>query len=147
MSFITMSLKGSENLENKLDKLGRVGARKVLSKALRDEAKRAKKRIIRNVSGLGRPTGTLLRAFKGAKVKSQAKKRTTVRIGVDWPTREKFGISPADPYFWPAAVEYGHPNAAPHPYLRPAIDGHKTQSERDIGSDVGRLITQQALKR
>lgn len=147
-SAIDISLLGEKALQQKLKKLPGVVQRKVVTRAMRNEAKRVKARVVHNLSGVkvGVVTGQTLAAFKRAKVRSGAHKRGTIRLGMVMPTREELRIPPGAKHFYVGAVEYGHKGAPPHPFIRPAVDEHKEQSRRALAAEIGRGIVREAKK-
>ncbi|MGH6867175.1 MAG: hypothetical protein ACREDO_13670 [Methyloceanibacter sp.] len=140
---IDISVLGDEALSKRLTALPFKVQRKLVSKSLRAAAKRAKQRIIHNLSGgiVQVRTGTLLRAFERAPIRVQSSSpRRRLRIGPEFPRREALGIRPDDKYYYPAAVEYGHGRVRARPFLREAVDKHETAEIARIASDIGRLI-------
>lgn len=138
---------GFDHLEKKLHKLADKTQKKIVTAALRKEGTRVKRRIIANIKGKDLiKTGTMLTAFKGAKVKTDRSNSKFIRAGVENPTRAALGIDPKDPYYYPYAVEYGGGQGEPIPFIRPAVDEHKAQSLRDIGQDIGKGIEREAMK-
>lgn len=147
MPVVDISMTGDLELTKKLHKLPDRLQKKIVKAAFRKEARKIRQRIVDNIDRLDLiDTGDMRQAFRGAKVKSATKSRRLIRIGTEFPTREELGIAPNDKNFYPAAVEYGHPGAAPKPFIRPAIDDHKDKSLRDIGNDIGAGIVKEALK-
>lgn len=159
---------GVPGLQRKLDRLTRQAQAKAIRPAVRASAKRAHQRVLANIGGLKLRiiTGRLLAAFKAAKIRA-AGGRGMIRIGVTWPTRAELGIPAEDPNFYPVAIEYGHvirPRGAKpagsaeralrrnfkisgggfsvpaHPFLRPAIDEHRTAELAQLGRDIGAAI-------
>ena len=139
---------GVPALERALRNLAPVAERKVVRQALRKSAVRAKKRIVDNLSGVKVQvqTDTLRPAFKKAKIRGETK-RGRIRVGVVFPERDQLGIGPDDKHYYPIAVEFGHGNVPPHPFLRPAIDEHKASEYRLIARDIGNGIEKQAGKK
>jgi hypothetical protein len=137
---------GFEESEKKLHRLQEKVQKKIVSGALRKEARRAKQRIAENIKRLNLiDSGMLLAGYEAAPIKSQGKPGL-IRVGVVNPTREALGIDPDDKYYYPYAVEFGHAGADAKPFIRPAIDNHKRESYRQIGGDIGKSIEREALK-
>lgn len=143
---VDISMLGNRELERKLQKLSNQVQKKVVRPALRKEAKRAKDRVVSNIQTKGLvKTGKMLSAFQGSKIKA-ASRKNFIRLGIENPTRQALGISPDDKFYYPYAVEFGHPGASPKPFIRPAIDDHKTKSISDIGRDIGSGIEREGRK-
>ena len=140
---------GDKELEAKLRRLSGPEQRRAVISALRASAKRTMPRLIHNISGnpVKVRTGRLVSAFLQQSVKSEKSDRNLIRLGIPFPTRDQLGISADDPYYYPTAVEFGHPGAPAHPYARPAVDDHKSDEIRLIGAHVGKRIEQIARKR
>lgn len=143
---VDISMFGDKELQRKLNRLGQRGATKVVRQALRKAAKRAKDRVVQNLSGapVQVRTGTLRQAFQATKIAGKTS-RGFIRLGVVVPDRAALGIT--DPNsFYPYSVEYGHGNVPAHPYIRPAIDDHKSSEFAEIGRDIGRGIEKEASR-
>ena len=143
MPNIDISILGDKELQKKLDALEKGVAAKAVRPALRKESYRTRKRIVGNIQAEGLiKTGVMVAAYAAAKVKS-AGRRGIIRIGVENPTRAQLGIDADDQYYYPYAVEFGHDDVEPKPFIRPAIDEHKPQSlaaiARDIAAGILRL--------
>lgn len=144
---LDISVLGRKDLERALSRLESRTQKKVLRQALRKSAKRTQARVVDNLSGekVGVITGQLREAFKKSKIRG-ATRRGTIRIGVEFPTRDALGIAADDPHYYPTAVEFGHGNVPPYPYMRPAVDEHRTKEIAEIGRDVGKGIEREAGK-
>jgi hypothetical protein len=140
-TFVDVSFIGDRELERKLRTLAGPMQRKIVRAALRESAKRTLPRVISNLSGepVGVRTGTLRAAFAAQKVRA-GRSRRGIRLGITFPTRDELGIAPDDPYFYPAAVEYGHSGVAARPFLRPAVDNHRSAELSAIGAFISRRI-------
>jgi HK97 gp10 family phage protein len=144
---VDISITGDKELTRKLHSLADKQQKSVVRSALRKEAKKAKDRIVSNIERLDLiDEGVMLQAFKQAKIKSGGN-RNMIRIGPENPERSALGIASDDKYYYPYAVEFGHIGAGPKPFIRPAIDQHKSKSIHDIGQDIGKGIERQARKK
>ena len=133
---------GGPELERKLHWLAEKMQKSIAKKAMRASVKRIHARIIANITRLQLiDTGVLLVSFSESKIRAQTSKpREFIRIGVIWPFREDLGISPGDKYYYPMAVEFGHVRAPAHPFVRPAIDEHKTEEWKAIANEIGQGV-------
>jgi HK97 gp10 family phage protein len=147
MPIVDIRAFGNLELEKKLGRVVDKAQKTIVKSALRKESNRVKKRIVANIVRMDlNESGTLLAGYQSAKTKIARSGKNFIRLGVENPTREALGIDPKDPYYYPYAVEYGHVGAEAKPFIRPAIDEHKTQSYKDIGDDIGKGIEREALK-
>ena len=133
---------GGPELERKLKRLADKMQKSIARKAVRNSAKRTHVRIVANITRLQLiDTGILLASFSQSKIRSSSRRpRDLIRIGPEWPYREDLGISPDDPYYYPMAVEFGHARAPAHPFVRPAIDEHKTEEWKAIANEIGQGV-------
>ena len=69
-----------------------------------------------------------------------------IGVGIAMPTREELAIAPADPWYYPAAVEYGHPRAPAKAPIRRAVNAHSDEELRFIGNEIGRGVEREARK-
>lgn len=144
---IDISILGDKELSKKLRRLAGKEQRRIVRLAMRESAKRVKARVIANISGkvLDVRTGALLKAFKEAPIQNE-RSRVNIRLGIVFPTREALGLDRKEPYY-PVILEVGYPGFPKRPYLRPAVDNHKTEEYRLIGNYIGRAIERLALRR
>lgn len=144
-----ISLLGDKALMKKFDKLQRGAQGKIIRPVIRASAKRAKQRVVENLSGapVQVRTGKTLEAFQKAPIRSAKRDRDEVRIGQVLPDRDLLGISEDDPYYYPMALEYGHRRAPAYPFIRPAIDMHREKEIAQIGREIGQRMTVAAKKR
>lgn len=144
---VDISVLGLPELERKMKRLEPKVQKNVVRQALRKSAKRTQTRVVANLSGLkvNVLTGALREAFASAPIRGRTR-RGVMRVGIVFPEREALGILPSDPYYYPTAVEYGHGNVPPHPFLRPAIDEHEATETRLIGRDIGDGIEREASR-
>lgn len=137
-----IQLLGAKSVEKKFKKLARGAQGKIIRPVIREGAKRAKQRVIANLSGdpIAVRTGTTLAAFSAAPVRSGTRRRDFIRIGMMLPKREALNIPEDSPHYYPMALEYGHKNAAARPFIRPAIDNHAEAEKRIMGNEIGRRM-------
>lgn len=141
-------IEGLAQLERKLKGLEPKVRNKVIRKAIRNGAKRAKERIITNIKSQGLiNTGAMLRAFQAAKIRSASRSpRNLIRIGPVMPDRNDLGIPEGVKGFYPTALEYGAPHMAAKPFIRPAIDQNAETEQRKIGREIGDGIEKEAKR-
>jgi hypothetical protein len=142
-------LEGMKKLEKKLDRLVAQAPKKVVASALRRSAKRTKIRLLAMISGLivKIQTGSYLKAWKKARIRSSGGRGSFIRLGISMPTREDFGIDQKDKHFYPMALEYGSSKMGARPHMRPAIDNFRTSEINAIARDVKTGIEKEASKR
>ena len=129
---LDMSLIGMESIIAKLSKLPTT----VRKKAVRIAAKQAAepiKTLAQAMAPVGE-TGNLARYIKIGQVANGA----VVKTG----TRKQLGIDPNDPYYYPAAIEFGHGNVPAKPFLRPAMDIGRRRAIEIMGEVIGKSIKQ-----
>lgn len=145
---VDISMLGDKELQRKLNRLASPRAKAVVRAALRKGAKRAKQRVIANLSGapVQVRTGELRAAFANAKIRSE-RMRGAIRLGVTLPTRAELGIAAGDKFYYPYAVEYGHSGAPAYPFIRPAVDDHEAEEVAAIGRDIGAGIEKEARRK
>lgn len=165
---IDVRVLGVQGLQQKLNRLPGVVARKVVVSALRKSTKRIHGYVLANIARLlASHTGTYARAWAAAKVRAGKHPRGMIRIGLRYPDRDELGIAPDDPYFYPFAIEYGHAAAGSGtyaggggkrvrktaskdvpaiPHVRPAVDDNKATEHALIGRDIGRGIKREAKR-
>jgi HK97 gp10 family phage protein len=137
MSVVNITVFGDRDLERKLGKLVDRVQKTIVRQAIRKEAKKTKDRIVANIQRIDLiDTGTMVNAFQRSKIKAGSNNRKIIRIGPEWPTRSELGIAPDDKFYYPTAVEYGHPGAPAYPFVRPAVHEHKDRSITAIGNDI-----------
>jgi len=153
MADVNISVLGVPELQKELKRLTEKAQKNAVRPAMRASAKRIKGYVIENLSNnkVDVQSGTLLRAFQETPIRA-ASRRNFIRVGLAYPEREYLGIAAGAKYYYPTAVEYGHKIAGsservpPHPYMRPAVDEHKTAEWAQIARDIGKGIEKQAGK-
>lgn len=151
---VDIALLGDKELERKLAKLATPASQKrAVRPALRKSNKRLKAHVVANLSGrVVKPrTGRWLRATIAAKVKAVKRSRGEIGTAFAMPTREELGIDPGYEWYYPFAVEYGHPapgreHASAKAPIRQAVNSHATEELLRIGKDVGKGIEKEAKK-
>lgn len=145
---VDISVVGVKAVSAMLGKLPDAAQKKAVRFALRRSAKRLKGHIVTNLSGhpVAPRSGRLLAAMKRVKVQALKRSRTRVGVFVALPTREELGIAPDDPYYYPAAVEYGHSRAPAKRFIRNAVNDHEAEELRMIGTDIGKGIEREARR-
>lgn len=144
---VDITLLGQKQLERKLELLAAKTQKTIVRRAVRASAKRTLAEIVHNIQSAQLvDSGRLLAAFQKAKVLQAANKRDLIRIGPAWPTRAELGIDPKDKGYYPFSLEFGHPNAAAVPFIRPAVDENRQREIRQIGTEIGAAIEREARK-
>lgn len=149
---VDISVLGDKALEKKLAKLEPKVQKRVMRKTLRASTKRLKIEVIQNLSGNPvhpldrRGTGGWMQQQKLVPVKALKRSRGRMGYTLPFPTREALGISPDDPYFYPAAVEYGHPRAPAKAPIRTAVNSRTPTELAIIGREIGTGIEREAMK-
>lgn len=149
---VDISVLGDKKLEKMLATLEPKVQKRVMRKTLRNSTKRLKVEIIKNLSGnpvhILDKRGTGGWAAQQKKVPVKALKRSRGRIGytLPFPTREALGIASDDKFFYPAAVEYGHPRASAKAPIRTAVNSRTDLELAIIAREIGKGIEREALK-
>jgi len=142
---VDISILGDKDLERKLSRIADKGQRKVVRAAIRKAATRARKRIVQNIQREGLvDTGRMMQAFKKTKIVSASNNRNMIRVGPRLPTRSELGIDADAKGYYPTALEFGYALRPATPFIRPAIDEHKDEEIKVIGSDIGKGIEREA---
>lgn len=151
---VDISMLGDKELDRKLAKLATAASQKrAVRPALRKSTKRLKAHVVANLSGrVVKPdTGRWLRATIAAKVKAIKRSRGEIGTAFAMPTREELGIEPGYEWYYPFAVEYGHPapgreHASAKAPIRQAVNSHAREELFRIGRDIGKGIEKEAKK-
>lgn len=122
---------------------------------VRKSATRIKREIFKTVKGgfFDQPTGNLRDAFKKVKVTAKTRRRTGTHQGfVPLPRRVDLGIprpgkSNDSKWYYPAIVEYGHPGAAPKPWIRRTVNKQAKKETVLIGRDIAKAVERLWKKR
>lgn len=163
---VQLRLTGNWQLEQLFKTFADTVRKRILRRVLRRAGERLRDYVVFAVSGqhLKQRTGTYAMAWMGAKMTGVTIHENRVQIGVRFPTREEMGIRPDDPYFYPAAIEYGHAGGGrgtykfmdaasgraryrrvsktaakdvrPYPHVRPAVDEHAETEAARILSEI-----------
>ena len=138
------SVQGMKELNDLLQRLEPKIQKRALRPALRDSAKRIKSQIVQNLSGgvVGVRTGTLRRAYRGAKIRASKKgRRGGVTFEIWNPTRTELRIKPGAPGYYPFAMEYGTSKLPAKRFIRDAVDNLADGEIRKIAMAVRRVLT------
>lgn len=147
MAAVDISVLGSKELQAKLSALADKAQKKIVRQAVRASAKRAREEIVHNIQRNSLvDTGNLLSAFRRAGIRQASKYRGLIRLGPEWPSRAELGIRADDKYYYPTALEFGHPGAPAIPFIRPAIDERRQQEIATLARDIGAGIEREAAK-
>lgn len=149
MTDIAMNTKGFELFDAKLKALPTKVGKKIVRTATRAGAKNTLKEVKSNAKSLiGGEMGTLI--AKHAKIivfKHQRRGSFGVQIGM------KAGVPEFTDYskvgrrnYIPAAIEFGHGNARPIPFIRSAWDKTKRQDIRIMGKQLKIGIEREAKR-
>jgi HK97 gp10 family phage protein len=77
-------------------------------------------------------TGKLRRYIKSRKLPVRQAGRKNVIRTITTGTREELGIKPDDPYYYPAAIEFGKKGEHAMPFMRPAFDQNLGNTTRIV---------------
>lgn len=124
---------GSRRLQKKLNKL----ERRVQGRIMREAAKDAMKPVVQ-VAKQRAPveTGKTQKYIKAAAYSSRNGVGAMVRTG----TRRQMGIEPDDPFYYPAAHEYGTSKMPARPFMRSALADRRRQVLRLFRVNIARLL-------
>lgn len=149
---VDITLLGDKELERLLGRLEGNVPGKVVRKALRDTGKAVFVPAIK--ARIPVWTGTL----KAAKLSVRSrvyKKYGFIAAYVGFPTRENLDKAHKALYatklkkpreiinakaYYPAAVEYGHPRAPAHPFLRPAFDSNESKAFSRVRAEIAKGV-------
>lgn len=134
MTAITMKLIGDKKLARKFDKMPKRVQGRTVRRGLRAGAKLIQASALRLVP---EDTGALAGTIK---VRSGRRRRGRINMIIVTGTRDELGIDSADPYYYPAVVEYGSEarNIPPTPFMADAAD-EKGQAAINRASRVMQL--------
>lgn len=145
-----LEVQGIKSLERKLNRLPRAARNKAVRSAVREAGKPL---LDRTKQLAPKETGLMASKIKLRSISGQAAKKSGVKakrgaigVVVMTGTREEMGIDPADPYYYPAAVEYGHGNTPAKPFMRRAADEMKGQLGGIAARAMGPAIEREAKK-
>ena len=142
---LTAALHGERRVQRKFRSLERKTAKKLVRQSLRDGG-RVVLAEAKNLAPVA--TGALRDSIKLRALKQKGSFGVQVQTG----TRSELGIDPGDEYYYPAAVEFGHPapgreQAPAHPFLRPALDNKAVSAFRVIRSSLIARIEAEGARR
>ena len=138
-------LKGDKPLEAVFDKLPGIAQKKAVRKANVRAMRIIRKAVLaRTPVGITAASPKLKREIKSRALK-QVRGWPIARVLL-LPTRDSLGISPDDPYYYPAAVEYGHDNVAGVNFLRGGYDDAEERAFAAWKHVFGNEIVTQARK-
>jgi predicted DNA-binding protein (UPF0278 family) len=134
-----ITILGNKEIERAFKRLPEKEAPKVLRKACRASVKRLKPLI---AAATPVDTGRLKAGMLRAKVRSAAKKRGEIYIGLQMPTREELNIPANAKGYYPYALEYGSKDGKrpARPFIRPTVNANTEAEQRRIGHDLGKHI-------
>jgi len=138
-NFIDIAVIGDKELQRKLKALDIKMQKKIIHKALRAAAK--------PILAQSKATAPVLsgRLKKSLKLRARRARRGVFGVQVMTGTRQELGIPAGYPYYYPAAVEYGHARAPAHPFLRPALEANR-QKGINIAANVIRQGIEEAAR-
>jgi len=149
-----IELEGARELQKKLDRLEKTAGKKIVRSATRKGSTVIRKATQSNAKSMvGGEMGTLIgknvvtRAHKKQKKGSYAL-WTGTRPGVDEFVHIAKGKSKYKDKrtYIPAAIEYGHDNAAAIPFARSAVDSKGEQAKQTTIKEIDRGIKQEARR-
>lgn len=142
MTVARFKLFGAKELLAKLNRLEKKVRNKLMRRAIRNGIKIAHQTILGITPVL---TGKLRQSLKVRKVPGKTR-RGVIRIGVQTGSREELGIPANAKYYYPAAVEFGHPKAPPHSYMRRGMKLSQKRVIRQVSVDLHNSIIAEARK-
>lgn len=138
--FVDIQVSGGAELQAKLRKLDLALQKKIVRKALR---KAWRPVLAATIAKVPVDTGAL-RA--GIKLRALKARKGNFGVQVMLPRRDELDIDNSSPWYYPAILEYGHENAAPRPFLRPAFDENRDRALNIFADEVSKGITAAAHK-
>ena len=155
-----MVLSGFEGLDRKLLSLEKKVAKKIVRKATRESAKVVLKRVKSNAKSMvgGNMGGLLAKNAKVIVFKFQRKGSYGVQIGMKpnvsqfdyWPVGSSSNLtrrkSTGKKSYIPAAIEHGHDEAKPIPFIRSAWIASRGRAVKKMASELRQGIEKEALR-
>jgi len=155
-----MVLTGFDGLDRQLLNLERKVAKKIVRKATREAAKVTLRKVKENASSMvgGNMGGLLSKYAKVIVFKHQRRGSYGVQIGMKpgvpqfdhWPAGSSSNLSnrksTGKKSYIPAAIEYGHGNARPIPFIRSAFQSTKAKSVHVLGKELKEGIEREARR-
>ena len=160
MANTSMTLDGFEGLDKKLNNLEKKVGKKIVRTATREAAKVTLKQVKSNAGTMvGGKMGALLAKFAKVIVfKHQRRGSYGVQIGMKpnvqqfdyWPVGASSNLSnrksTGKKSYIPAAIEHGHGNARPIPYIRRAWESTKAKAVKVMGISLAEGIEREAMR-
>ena len=142
---LELYLFGSTSLELAMHRLEKTMQKKIMRKALREEAKRLRETIREKVP---KDTGNLAKKMQ---VRSMRRSRVRFGVVVRTPPADKLKGIPRTPNtkkpgYYPAHLELGTKRQAAKPYMRPSLDAHREGLLDRVGRDLWVGLKQEAAK-
>lgn len=146
---MVLKLEGFREFDAKLRRLAPKVAKKIVRQATRAGAKNTLRRVKANAKSMvGGVMGDLI--ARNAKVfvfKHQRRGSWGVQIGMDPREKRFIYISQSGKRSYiPSAIEYGHGNARPIPYIRKAWDETRKQDVAIMGRELKKGIEREAKR-
>ena len=152
---INISLLGDKLLQRKLKRLDVAVQKRIVKYAL-TRAGRIVLNTVRETAPVGDPENPnlrerrvgvgLLQAYMTQRSVRARNKKGFFGVFIRPGTREQLGITADDPFFYPAALIYGHGRVAPNPFLYDALETNKDICKAEIASQIGAGIAREAGK-
>ena len=156
----SMKLEGFDGLEKKLVSLEKKVAKKIVRTATREAAKVTLGKVKDNARSMvgGNMGGLLAKYSKVIVFKHQRKGSYGVQIGMKpnvpefdyWSVGSSSSLSSrktkGKKSYIPAALEYGHDNARPIPFIRSAFDATRMKAINKMGSELKKGIEREAKR-
>ena len=118
---IDIRVLGDKKLQKQLNKLDP----KLRKKALQSAMRIAMKPVLLAAKSSAPVDSGLLRRF--LRIKNLKANKKSIGVIVKYGTRKALKIDPNDPYYYPAALEYGTKTVKGRPILRNALNDNKEQ--------------------
>lgn len=145
-----VELTGFDELEKKLLKLERKTSKKIVRKAIRNAARILLKEMKSNAKTMvGGNMGKLIaRHLKTRAVKKQRRGEFALNVGTDPKQNELFIdiTKKGKRNFIPSAIEFGHGNAKPIPFMTSAWDKKKKSVLQKLLKNIRDLLLEEAAK-
>ncbi len=140
--FIEISIGGGRELARAMRELPRVAGTRVVRKAITKAMRPVRREVLARTPVL---TGALKRGIKTRAFKAARRSFIIGRVLL-FPTREDLGIAADDPYYYPAAVEYGHDSVEGVNFLRGGFDAAEGEALQILTREIGIGIEREAKK-
>lgn len=142
-SMIDVSVLGMPELQRKLNRVEQTMRKKIVRQALREGGRPI---LAETIATCPVRTGALKASLKLRVANLSPRRRRAGEFGmqVQTGTREDLGIAPGDPYYYPAAVEWGTAKLPAVAFMRRATDTKRPEALAIIAQVIRTGITEAA---